>query len=151
MSIPVLFLKYRLGEEDNLDQRMDNEYIDVFAPEIARLERAYRHNTAWIVPVGDLLEDQIALLKSRGAKSLDAEITKVKYQPFMAGSLKPRAIDEAKMFNDLCVFQRLREQGHTWLLCYTIHHTFGLSSDTFRFRFGFSSYGGFSAPPSLYS
>lgn len=158
MIIPALLLKFREGEEGELDQRMDNDYISVFAPQITELKRVYGYNTAHILPVGKLLEDQIALLKSRGATYAQAEVIQFKYQPVRIGVspiFQRREIDDLRMFNDICVFNRYTEGRRTWIEAYRIPHRPFDSWPTSQLRFGFglrgSLYGGGFVPPSTSS
>lgn len=160
MQEAALLLKYGGGTEGDgdLNQRMNDEYIRAFVPHIARLKQAYGYNSAYIIAIKDLLEDQIALLKSRGATYTNAEIIKFKYQPVRLGvSLlsQRREVDELKFLNYLCVFNRYQENRTVWIEAYSVpHHHFNMFSQ-FHFSLHLNgsvgSYGGGCALPSVYS
>jgi hypothetical protein len=124
MSISVLVLKFRESEEGDLDQRMNDAYISAFAPQIANLQRLYRFNNSYIIPVENLLEDQIALLKSRGAFPSYADVLKA-----MSTTPVPRSgqtihqhhpIPLATAFNHVCVFRQYVVDHQGWLEAYTV-------------------------------
>jgi hypothetical protein len=155
MNISVLVLKLQSGEEHELDQRLNEDYISAFAPDLVDLKRRYGFNNAYIVPVEHLLEDQIELLKSRGAFLGKADVLKAEYTVRVGDfkSLRDHPMRHAAWLDYVCVFNRYVENRQTWLEAYTVsqHMPMGLQHSMFRMSYGFGLTGNSYFAPSTVS
>lgn len=146
MDTPVLVLPFREGEENDLDRRMDNDYIEAFAPRLLALARHYGQSTAFILPTQALLPDQIELLKSRGAISGRARVDSFVHKRTF--DLRLRPIDMKKISDHVCVFNHVLVNQQLVLEAYTVDRMMPMGIDQYRFgmSYGFTSYGGYTVP-----
>jgi hypothetical protein len=92
----------RDDEIENLNGRIDLDYVHAFAPEIVDLYRWGRSN-CYIISCSDLCSDELETLRQRGAMDVDADI--VTFKHWGNGANNIRALNGRILDGYLCVFK----------------------------------------------
>jgi hypothetical protein len=117
MSIPVIVLPFRADRNESLEQNMDDDYMRAFAPQLVEFkQRFFHYSNAYILPPEALRQDEIALLRSRGAIDGQAKILVDTRAP-SGNLLVCNSIYLAGFMHYVCVFN-VKDQR--WLEAYVV-------------------------------
>lgn len=101
-------------DDGQLQMRLNQDYIQAFAPQIAELQRL-GYTTAYIIPKVWLRPDEQALLYTRGAQDVDAQIVYFKQFQYREHL---RALSGRILSGRICVFTQFYQGG---LVCGAYH------------------------------
>jgi hypothetical protein len=97
----------RDDEFENLNGRIDNDYVRAFAPEVMEHYRWGRSN-CYIIACSQLKSDELKVLRQRGAQEIDADIVTFKHWGTSSDNI--RALNGRLLDGYLCVF-KVEETG----------------------------------------